>query len=432
MNRPSALLPLASALVLVARLAFAQAAPAPKAPAAAPPKAPAVKEKFYDLRYDVRIVPTKRSARVTIRVESPEDLVRSIGLDVDPQRFRDFQGDGKIEVTDKEVRWYPPAGTASLRYQVGIDHLRDQRYDARCAEDWAIFRGEDLVPPGRVDFEDGARSRAQLRLRVPEGWKIAAPYRRLEAGIYEVDDPRRAFDRPKGWFAVGRLGVVRETVAGVHVAIAGPVGQKLRRVDVLAMLRWTLPQLRKILDPPLPRLLVVGAGDPMWRGGLSGPNSLFLHADRPLITPDITSPLLHELMHTVLGIRPAAGGDWIVEGLPELYSLELLVRSGTISRKRFDRALDKLRQRGRGVRNLEVDQATGPVTARAVTVLRALDATLRQRSKDARSLDDVLRILAKRQGEVGTASLRAAAEEVAGGSLSDFFLREVGRSKAKP
>ena len=29
-------------------------------------------------------------------------------------------------------------------------------------------------------------------------------------------------------------------------------------------------------------------------------------------------------MHAVLRIAPGAGGDWIVEGLAELYSLELL------------------------------------------------------------------------------------------------------------
>ncbi|MEZ4290169.1 MAG: hypothetical protein R3E53_06345 [Myxococcota bacterium] len=31
------------------------------------------------------------------------------------------------------------------------------------------------------------------------------------------------------------------------------------------------------------RLQLVVAGDPMWRGGLSGPNSLYLHAGLPLI-----------------------------------------------------------------------------------------------------------------------------------------------------
>ena len=45
----------------------------------------------------------------------------------------------------------------------------------------------------------------------------------------------------------------------------------------------------------LPRLLIVSAGDPMWRGGLSGPSSMFLHSDRPLISENRTSTLLHEL-----------------------------------------------------------------------------------------------------------------------------------------
>ena len=60
----------------------------------------------------------------------------------------------------------------------------------------------------------------------------------------------------------------------------GPQGHGVRRQDILAMLRWTLPKLRRILGQLPERLTVVSAGDPMWRGGLSAPRSLFLHAER--------------------------------------------------------------------------------------------------------------------------------------------------------
>ena len=40
-------------------------------------------------------------------------------------------------------------------------------------------------------------------------------------------------------------------------------------------------------------------------------------------------PLLHEVMHAMLGIHATSGDDWIVEGLAEFYSLELLRLSGT-------------------------------------------------------------------------------------------------------
>ena len=39
----------------------------------------------------------------------------------------------------------------------------------------------------------------------------------------------------------GVLGVMREEVSGVRVAIVGPRGAGVRRQDMLALLRWTLP-----------------------------------------------------------------------------------------------------------------------------------------------------------------------------------------------
>ena len=59
----------------------------------------------------------------------------------------------------------------------------------------------------------------------------------------------------------------------------------------------------------------------MWRGGLSAPQSLFVHSDRPLISENATSTLLHEVMHLALGIRAAEQFDWIVEGLASYFAL---------------------------------------------------------------------------------------------------------------
>jgi hypothetical protein len=218
--------------------------------------------------------------------------------------------------------------------------------------------------------------------------------------------------------------VVREKVAGTRLAIAAPVGHGLRRLDILALLRWTLPELREIIGEPPPRLLVVGAEDPMWRGGLSGPASIFIHADRPFLTPDTTSPLLHELLHTVLPRGGSPKDDWIVEGLAERYGLELLVRSKTISRSRHKRALAKLAREGRGAGSLTAGEAKGHVTARAVGVLGALDRKINEESDGAKSLDDAVRLLVQKDEPLSTASLRAAAEEVAGANLEGFFRQQ--------
>jgi hypothetical protein len=382
-------------------------------------------ERTYPIVYEARLSPSQRSAHVTIRLDNREHLVRSIRLHIDPERHRNFRGKG-LEIGDDFVEWQPPAATSTLEYDFRIDALRNERsYDARCAEDWAIFRGDDLVPPARVRALSGAEADARLRLRLPAGWSAAAPYPEEANDVFVVEHPERRFDRPTGWILTGRIGTVRERVAGSRVAIAGPVGHGLRRLDSLALLRWTLPTLRDIAGELPARLLVVGAGDPMWRGGLSGPDSLFIHADLPLISNDGTSPLLHELVHAVVGARGGAGGDWVVEGLAEYYSIELLRRSRTISRRRYEKILNHLAEKGRDVTSLEVERAAVDVVARAVTVLHELDDEIRERTSDTKNLDDVVSAIVQRDVTLTTASFRTIAESVSGESLVSVFRRWV-------
>ena len=77
-------------------------------------------------------------------------------------------------------------------------------------------------------------------------------------------------------------------------------------------------------------------------------------------------------------------------------------RSATRRRSRSSR------DRGRQAPTLEVERASGATTARAVTVLHALDREIRDGSGGARSLDDVVRILFQQSGEVTS---RAAAAD---------------------
>jgi hypothetical protein len=405
----------AAALALGLALGLAAAGRA-EAPEAEP-------EVRYDLEIEARFVPTERSAHVSLRARDPEQGLRAIRFSIDPERQVDFRGDGEVLVEEHWVAWTPPPHGGALHYTVRIDHLRDERsYDARCTRDWALLRGDDLVPPARVRTDRMAQSRSRLVLRLPEGWSAVVPYPRLADGSYAVEHPRRRFDRPVGWMLVGRLGVVRERVAGVRVAIGAPVGHGMRRQDLLALLRWTLPTLRKVA--PLPeRLVVVGAADPMWRGGLSAPGSAYLHASLPLVSEDATSPVLHEMVHAWMGARAGPDGDWVVEGLAELYALEALVRSRTMSRRRFERALARLAEKGRPVRRVTGGRASGPVSARAVGLLRELDAELRRGSDDARSLDDVVRELVADPQAISLERFRSVSERVAGRDLSTFFDR---------
>ena len=387
---------------------------------------PATKVLTYDFTVIARIVPTERAAHVTLEVGRGAQNVKRLRFRIDPQRHLLFRGDGTVETDGAHVTWTPPPAGGKLNYIFRIDHLRDaRRYDARCAKTWTIFRGEDLVPKARVTTENAARSRTRLRVRLPEGWGIATPYVKLRGGEYRVDHPRRRFDRPTGWMIAGALGVVREEVAGVRVSIAGPRGAGVRRQDMLALLRWSLPSLREAFASLPDRLLIVSAGDPMWRGGLSGPGSLFLHAHRPLITEDGTSPLLHEVVHAALRLSPGPDGDWAIEGLAEYYSLEILGRSGTVSPERLQHAFEILAKRGAEATHLRSKTVSGAGTARAVSVLRALDLRIREATDETRSLDDVARLLVREGGTVTTARMQEVAQQVSGQDLTSFFKSEV-------
>jgi hypothetical protein len=254
---------------------------------------------------------------------------------------------------------------------------------------------------------------------------MATPYPKLRGGTFRVEHPRRRFDRPTGWMIAGVLGAIREEVSGVRVAIVGPRGAGVHRQDVLALLRWTLPSLREAFTSLPDRILIVLAGDPMWRGGLSGPGSLFLHAHRPLITEDGTSPILHEVVHTALRLQPGSDGDWAIEGLAEYYSLEILGRSGTMSPERLQRAYETLAKRGAEADHLRSKSVSGAGTARAVTVLRALDRRIRDATDQTRGVDDIARLLVREGGTVTTARVQALAEQVSGRNLESFFTSEV-------
>jgi hypothetical protein len=150
----------------------------------------------------------------------------------------------------------------------------------------------------------------------------------------------------------------------------------------------------------------------MWRGGLSGPRSLFIHADLALISENTTSPLLHEVMHIGTGLKAAKGGDWIVEGIAEYYGLEILRRSRTISNERFDQAIVRLRKWGAKVDDLCVAQSTGSTTARAVGIMAALDKELRKSSSGRNGLDNVLRELVASGHAASVTGLRSIADKL--------------------
>jgi hypothetical protein len=374
-------------------------------------------DREYDMIYTVTPDPGKASASVQLHVQQPRSLLREIRMQIDPDRISDVIGSGIVNVDDDEIRWTPTPTGGTLSWTVSIPHERNSNgYDAWLADDWGVFRAEDIIPRAATRALRGSESNTTLNFRLPRGWSVVTEYFGNDTS-FKVQRPDRFFDQPVGWIVMGNLGVRRDEIAGTRVAVAAPVNQTNRRLEMLALLRWTLPELARIV-PTLPRrLTIVSAGEPMWRGALSAPASLFIQAERPLISENATSTLLHEVMHVTTGMRSETGYDWIVEGIAEYYSLELLRRSDSISEKRYKNARRSQREWAQQADTLCGPSSSGATTALAVTTLAALDRELRNNSGGELSLDDVTSELLATGEALNLERLRSAAKRIGGGNI---------------
>jgi len=346
----------------------------------------------YEVVYRLMIEQGETVATANIHIASDKRVLRELQFSIDPNRHSAFDGDGEISTDNGRLIWQPPRRGGTLSYQVSIPQRRQNgAFDARMTDEWALFRIGDVFPPIRTRTITGALSDARLELVLPDEWSALTSYLSGDSKFsFPFDNPDRNFDRPSGWVLIGDIGVRRGKIADTRVAIGSPVGENVHRMDLMAYLNWTLPELRRIFPTLDERLVIVSAGDPMWRGGLSGPNSLYIHADRPMISENGTSTLLHELVHVAMGVSGSEHDDWLVEGLAEYYSIKILRITETLSMRRRDLALQHLREWGEDVDNLFVKRSSGAITARAVTLLAELDAHLIEETNGRRSLDDVV------------------------------------------
>ena len=344
----------------------------------------------YSVHYTITPLPDSGAVDIEMRVRQSRHQLREVRFDLDRKRHSKLAADGELSTNGSEVSWFPTARGGQLSWRVSPSHTRGSGgFDALLDENWGIFRAEDLIPRASTRTLKGAVGSTTMSFELPPAWSAVTEYSSVSDKI-EISNDGRRFSQPTGWIAIGDLGVRREMIAGVRVTVAAPEGEKVRRMDMLALLNWTLPELTAIRSAPVSRLTVVSAGDPMWRGGLSAPRSLFIHADRPLISENATSTLLHEVVHVILGIRAKEGHDWIAEGIAEYYSLELLHRGGAITSRRYARALEDQSDWAKDATALCDVDSKGATTALAVITFRRLDEELRRSTKGKFSLDQVV------------------------------------------
>lgn len=350
--------------------------------------------KRVDLDYQVKFLPESDQAEVSLTLEKGEAVQRLAFNLGSKGYYSDFSADGTWTQDGPESgTWLPGKGKSSLTYKVRISHPRaNDTFDARMTPDWALLRGDDLVPSARLSKDDKVELVARLQFELPKGWNgIETGWPKIGENKFRIDNPSRQFDRPTGWILAGKIGSRRAQLGDTDVTVAAPVGEGMRRMDILTLLTFVWPEAQAVFPRDPAKLLIVGANDPMWRGGLSAPNSIFFHADRPLVSENGTSSLVHELVHVFSRIRDTDQSDWISEGLAEYYAIELVRRAGGMSEDRYQAIRKKLMGWSKKVDSLRTDDSTGPVTARAVLLLQELDREIRKNTDNQRSLDDVTR-----------------------------------------
>ena len=387
--------------------------------------------------YEISIDPRTRTAGVECTVSQDEPVIRSLAFKLEDERFRQFSGSGLKAEADGKMRWDVPDDGGRLEWVAQLVHVRGERtYDARITPSWGLFRGEDIVPTVQIRRKKGARLKGTVKFDLPKAWTVVGTFGLGKEKRFKLPS-LSPFPAPRGWAMAGKVDVLSVKINGGKLLLASPSSADSRLHETAAFLRFTLPEFTDLLGLVPERVVVVRAGDPMWRGGLSGPRSLYLHLDRPMVTRDKTSPLLHELFHVMTSARSKEDSDWAVEGLAEWAALEVLRRTGGLSKEEHEQALAYHRRRGRDAGNLLRATSRGATTHKAVGVIYALDRHIQSRSEGEMSLDVVVQKIAQQKTPFNTEEFLRIAEEATELELAGFFkergiLPKLRKTEPKP
>ncbi len=365
--------------------------------------------------YHVSFSPDTRTADVRI-VMTDAGWMRYARFDTRGYRIDNWQTTGELERDGDDLTWRPNAETGEISYTVELLRERhEDEYDSYINEDWALLRGERLVPPIAVIRPEGASTEVHLQFTLPEGWRsVHTGWPEADNYRFHIDNPEYIFPRPAGWVVAGKLTNRREQLGDTEVVIASPLGENFRPLEYLAFLAMVWPEVGRAFGEMPPKILITGADDPMWRGGLSAPNSYFVHRDRPLVSANGTSTPIHELVHVVTGISGKKNHNWITEGIAEYYSVELLHRAGAFSAARKERIFAGLEEWSAEVKTLHHKNSTSHITGRAAVFFHQLDGELQERSESRHNLDDLVREVMPKK-TLDTGDLQSAFRALTGG-----------------
>jgi predicted metalloprotease with PDZ domain len=429
------------------------------------------------IRYTVRI-PDPRAQLLSVELEAR-------GVEADAVLAMPSWTPGSYLMREYARSLVQFAATDGERRPLAWEKLEKNRWRVDAPEDgtlrvqWVLHAAELTVRSSHVDashaflvgaatflFVEGREGEAaEVRFELPEGWRVASALPEVD-GVFRAASFDALADSP---FECGTHRCIDWMVEGVHHrwAIWGRGNDDPKRL-IPDTTRIVLAEKALFGVLPYPSFTFIlhlhsGGG-----GGLEHRDCTVLAADRwSFRGKDYESFLgltAHELFHAWNGkrIRPAGLGPfdylrenysrelWVVEGITTYYTDLVLRRAGILSEARYLEKLGEAISRylalpGRMVQSLEdasfdawikfyrpdanSPNATVSYYQKGALVALLLDLEIRRRTGNARSLDDVMRLLWERWGarDVGfpVGEVERTAAEVAGAGLDAFFDRAV-------
>lgn len=371
----------------------------------------------FTMQYTVHVSHDPRDpATVDVELLGGNEILKVVWREIDPEWFHRFSATGRLLQNDpRQWTWYPDGITGHFRYAVMLNQPRNVKgFDSYHGGSWVLTRTSNLFPIKRFTSRKPVRSLTRVRFQLPQGWQVVTAMRPVTNDTVEARDRGNALTAPYGWVLLGDLDIHRFTVASTEVTVAAPRVMQYSAGPLIDLLRRVLERLAITVHAIPERITVVVGPDPLWRGGLSGEDSLYLNHNLPLIASDYTSTVVHELFHIAQGFRKAdEQADWIVEGLAEYYSLRVLREIRELPRSRFVKGIRKFDRQGLWGRNFLSTTQRDVLYNAAPLVMFYIDELIREATKGEATLRTVVKQLGTAESRVSTRTFQDALERVA-------------------
>jgi len=345
----------------------------------------------------------------------------------------------------------PAGGVVQLRYRVMLEH---DPTNWGPGPDEAPYRFDGgAFWSGRALFVTADRSSVEVTFSHPAGQRIAASYEPVpgRVGTFRASSESRLRN---AFLVVGRFDLAELQVGDARVVLV--LGRDLAgsMPVVTGAVRHFLDASEKIFHgaPPSRILVVANLGAPVgsMHGGVFGSDiSVLVHEPPTSANASWWRPFLcHEIFHLWNGTAidfPAGQQYWFTEGVTEYESQLLPVRLREVPANEFLRTMSV-----KAGRYLDAAGAIGLVRAGDEKFLNnalvydggalaamALDVTIRSRTSNRKSLDDLLHALydrarARKGRGLALEDVESAAVKLGGSGIREFFRRYVRGDETLP